>query len=93
MQSATSGPVAAAYPLEYPPQSLEHVGYNELSCTETLCLLRWLTDTLMDTAAVRSKINHQLERMTRQTVLDRKKAESAQDKLAPVPDAASGEIP
>lgn len=63
-------------------QTLSRRGYGDLSSSETLCVLRWLSDVLMDSRSVRAKIAEHVERQrqSRVTAGDRKKAEE-QDRL------------
>ncbi|CAM9142920.1 unnamed protein product [Ectocarpus sp. 12 AP-2014] len=67
--------VDEAHPLATAVETLSRRGYGDLSSSETLCVLRWLSDVLMDSRSVRRKIAQHAERQSRVTAGDRKKAE------------------
>lgn len=62
--------------LPFPFQALSRRGFGELSTAETLALLRWLSDILMDSPAVRGKVSEHADRLSRLSMGDRKKAEA-----------------
>ena len=71
-------------------QALAHRGFGELSAAETLGILRWLSDVLMESPLVRAKINEHVDRMARLSLGDKKRAE-AQDRAVVESLGVSGE--
>lgn len=71
-------------------QALSHRGFGELSAAETLGVLRWLSEILMDSPLVRGKINEHVDRMARLSLGDKKRAE-AQDRAVVESLGISGE--
>ncbi|CAB1098195.1 unnamed protein product [Ectocarpus sp. CCAP 1310/34] len=67
--------VDEGHPLATAVETLSRRGCGDLSSSETLCVLRWLSDVLMDSRSVRAKIAQHAELQSRVTARDRKKAE------------------